>query len=128
MASLRSLSFEQLLRRVPYEKRYLLDCQVESDWHLAEIARKVTDWNLVLPYLIVKDSVEVEEAILGNYQTVERRRLVTSRVTESLNGFVFSLMKSVISVFLLIKFALCPSRKTSSIHGNSSKCISKLHL
>ena len=68
------------------EKRYLLDCQVKNDRHLAEIARKVTDWNLVLPYLMARESLETEEAILGNYQTVERRRLVTSRVTESLNA------------------------------------------
>ena len=87
MVSPQSLSFEELLCGVlPEQKRYLLDCQVKNDRHLAEIARKVTDWNLVLPYLIARESVETEEAILGNYQTVERRRLVTSRVTESLNA------------------------------------------
>ena len=108
MVSPRLLSFEELLCRVPEEKRYLLDCQVESDRHLAEIARKITDWNLVLPYLIARESVEVEEAILGNYQTVERRRLVTSRVTESQNGFVFSLMKSVIVASWLMAHAIMP--------------------
>ena len=77
----RLLSFEELLCRVPEEKRYLLDCQVENDRHLAEIAWKLTDWNLVLPYLIARGSVETEEGILGNYRTVERRRLVTSRVS-----------------------------------------------
>ena len=92
MVSPQSLSFKELLCGVPEEKRYLLDCQVKNDRHLAEIARKVTDWNLVLPYLIMRESVETEEAILGNYHTVERRRLVTSRVTESLNRFIFNSM------------------------------------
>ena len=79
MASPRSLSFEELLRRVPENERYRLDWKLNNERHLAEIARQlrqVTDWNLVLPYLISWGAVETEEVILGNYHTVERR-LVT---------------------------------------------------
>jgi len=73
MTSLRSLSFEELLCRLPEEKRYLLDCQVENDRHLAEIARKIIGWRQVLPYLMAGESEETEEAILETYQTTERR-------------------------------------------------------
>ena len=78
MTSPRSLSFEELLSRVPEQKRYLLDRKVESDRHLAEIAQKVTRWRDMPPYLIARESEEAEEAILENYPTVERRRLVSS--------------------------------------------------
>ena len=74
-----SVSFEELLGTVPKEKRNLLDCQVESDRNLTVIAQNVTDWDLVLPFLIPTESaMGTEEAIRGNYHTVERRRLVTS--------------------------------------------------
>ena len=82
MTSLRSLSFEELLCRLPEEKRYLLDFRVENDRHLAEIARKVTGWRQVLPYLMAGESEETEEAILETYQTTERRRLASSGVNK----------------------------------------------
>jgi len=78
MTSPRSPSFEELLRRLPEEKRYLLDRKVKSDRKLAEIARKVTGWRDVLPYLIENDTEEAEETIAENNRTIERRRLVTS--------------------------------------------------
>ena len=63
-------------------KRYLLDRKVESDRNLAEIAGKVTGWRDVLPYLMENDTEKVEETIVENYPTIERRRLVTSTVLE----------------------------------------------
>ena len=80
MTSLRSLSFEELLCRLPEEKRYLLDFRVENDRHLAEIAKKVTRWRPVLPYLMAGESEETEEAIRETYQITEDRRLVSSEV------------------------------------------------
>ena len=79
MASPRPPSFEELLHRVPEKKRYRLDWKLENERHLAEIARQVTDWKVVLPFLIPWGAMQTKEAILENNQTVERRKLVTSR-------------------------------------------------
>ena len=35
------------------------------------------------------DTEEVEETIVENYPTIEKRRLVTSTVLEPMNGFYF---------------------------------------
>lgn len=89
MTSPRSPSFEELLRRLPEEKQYLLDRKVENDHRLAEIAGEVTGWRNVLPYLIENDTEKAEETIFENYPTIERRRLVTSTVLEPMNRFYF---------------------------------------
>ena len=89
MTAPRSPSFEELLRRLPEEKRYLLDHKVENDRHLDEIAQEVTGWRDLLPYFMGNGTEKAEEAILENYPTFERRRLVTSTVLEPMKGFYF---------------------------------------
>ena len=70
-----SLSFEEILCRVSENKRYLLDAKVENDRHLVEIARKIPDWQEVLPYLIETEVEVTEAAILEEHRKPERRRL-----------------------------------------------------
>ena len=70
-----SLSFEEILCRVPENKRYLLDAKVENDRHLMKIARKIPDWQEVLPYLIENEVEVTEAAILEEHRKPERRRL-----------------------------------------------------
>ena len=65
--------FEDLLRTVPEEKQCLLDCKVD-DYQLAEIAKNLTDWQEVVPYLGLKEAEE--RAIKDNNNTTERRRSV----------------------------------------------------
>ena len=82
MTSRRFLSFEELLRRVPEERRYLLDRKVENNRHLAKIAQKLIEWREVLPYLMESDAEEVEEAIVEDFRKTRRRRLVHSRLVK----------------------------------------------
>ena len=82
MTSQRLLSFEELLRRVPEERRYLLDRKVEN---LAKIAQKLIEWRDVLPYLMESDAEETEETIVEDFRKTKRRRLVHSR---RMKGFV----------------------------------------
>ena len=51
---------------------------MESDHHLAEIAQKCFGWRDMLPYLIATESEEAEDAIIEDYPTAKRRRLVSS--------------------------------------------------
>ena len=70
MANLPSL--EELLRAVPEEKRQFLDRMVE-DYQLAEIAKSLSDWQEVVPYLGLTEAEET--AIKEDNTTAERRRL-----------------------------------------------------
>ena len=66
-------SLEELEGNVPEESRRLLDLKV-NDYHLAEIAKNMSDWQGVITYL---DLTEMEEAaIKENNHTAEQRRLV----------------------------------------------------
>ena len=78
MASSPLLSFEELLRKVPMKKRYLLDRKVENNRHLSKIAQKLSEWRDVLPYLLESDAEEAEEAIADDFRRTKRRRLVHS--------------------------------------------------
>ena len=78
MASSPLLSFEELLRKVPMEKRYLLDRKVENNRQLSKIAQKLSEWREVLPYLLESDAEEAEEAIADDFRRTKRRRLVHS--------------------------------------------------
>ena len=64
---------EFLLGAVPEEKRHLLDHKVE-DYQLAEIAKNLTYWQEVVPYLGLKEAEET--AIKEDNDTAERRRIV----------------------------------------------------
>ena len=77
MTSSRLLSFDELLCKVPEEKRHLLDNEVKYI-NLAKIAEKLTEWQKVLPYLLESDAEEEEETILQDFQNTDRRRLVHS--------------------------------------------------
>lgn len=86
MTSSRLLSFEELLRKVPGEKRHLLDRKVENSRHLARIAQRLTEWKEVLPFLLENDTEEAEEAITEDYKKTKRRRLVHSEVEQISDG------------------------------------------
>ena len=73
-------SFQGLLRKVPVEKRHLLDGKVENSRHLAKIAQKLIAWREVLPFLLENDTEEAEEAIIDDFKKTKRRRLVHSGV------------------------------------------------
>ena len=77
MTSSRLLSFDELLREVPEEKRHLLDKKVKYI-HLENIAKKLLEWREVLPYLLESDAEEEEETIAEDFKTTKRRRLVRS--------------------------------------------------
>ena len=70
MANLPSL--KELLRAVPEEKRQFLDRMIE-DYQLAEIAKSLSDWQEVVPYLGLTEAEET--AIKEDNTTAERRRL-----------------------------------------------------
>ena len=78
MASSPLLSFEELLRKVPMKKRYLLDRKVKNNRHLSKIAQKLSEWREVLPYLLESDAEAAEEAIADDFRKTKRRRLVHS--------------------------------------------------
>ena len=82
MTSSQLLSFEELLRRVPEERRYILDRKVENNRHLAKIAQKLIEWRDVLPYLMESDAEEAEETIVDDFRRTRRRRLVHSRLVK----------------------------------------------
>lgn len=84
------LSFEELLRKVPGEKRHLLDRKVENSRHLARIAQKLIEWREVLPFLLENDT---EEAITENYKKTKRRRLVHSEVEQMAVDSSYSSLK-----------------------------------
>ena len=67
-------SFEELLCAVPQEKQHLLDGKVE-DYQLAKIAKNITHWQEVAPYLGLTEAEET--AIEENNNTAERRRFVS---------------------------------------------------
>ena len=87
MASTQSLSFEELLCKLLEEKRYLLDCKVANDRHLAEIAQELIGWKQVLPYLMAEESEKTEEAIDETYQKTETKRLVSSELKSDMPSF-----------------------------------------
>lgn len=66
-------SLEELERKVPEESRHLLDHKV-GDYHLAEIAKNMIDWQGVITYLGLNEAEE--NAIQENNRTAEQRRLV----------------------------------------------------
>jgi len=87
MASTQLLSFEELLCKLLEEKRYLLDCKVANDRHLAEIAQELIGWKQVLPYLMAEESEKTEEAIDETYQKTESKRLVSSELKSDMPSF-----------------------------------------
>ena len=67
-------SFDELLSAVPQEKQHLLNGKVE-DYQLAEIAKNITHWQEIAPYLGLTEAEET--AIKENNDTAEKRRLVS---------------------------------------------------
>ena len=65
-------SLEELLI-VSEEEQHLLNCNVKDD-HLTEIAKNLTHWEEVAPYLNLTEAEEA--AIERNYNKEERKRLV----------------------------------------------------
>lgn len=66
-------SLDELERKVPEESRHLLDHKV-GDYHLAEIAKNIIDWQEVTTYLGLTEAEEA--AIQENNCTAEQKRLV----------------------------------------------------
>ena len=82
-----NLAFEGLMcDLVPQEKRYILNCKVESDRHLSEIAKNLTNWQGVVPYLGLTEADE--EAIKRDHDNEERKRLVQGTGNQTVRRLV----------------------------------------
>ena len=59
-------SLDSLLAKIPSKNRHMLDWKIEDDLELTEIARKLTRWEGVLPFLGLKETDHKEISYIRN--------------------------------------------------------------